>query len=66
MHMQSTDTGPGRGHEKRKRDRTGVDLLWIPKRGNMPPKLDRMKEFAARALAEYRGYASTRKVKIPE
>jgi hypothetical protein len=27
------------------------NLLWIPKRGKMPPKLERMNELAARALA---------------
>lgn len=31
----------------------------------MPPKLERMKLFAARALAAKVGYASTRNVKMP-
>lgn len=42
------------------------DLLCVPKRGNTPPKVDRVKPFAARALAAQSGYASTRNVKIPE
>ncbi len=36
---------------------------WI---GVPAAKLERAKEFAARALAAYNGYASTRKVKTPE
>ena len=41
-------------------------LLCIPNSGNMPPKDDRVKLFAARALAANVGYASTRNVKTPE
>ena len=42
------------------------DLLWTPKRGNAAAKLLLAKLFAARALAAYKGYASTRKVNTPE
>lgn len=38
----------------------------MPNRGKIPPKLDRMKLFAASALAAKVGYASTRNVKTPE
>ena len=41
-------------------------LLATPNRGNAAAKLDRAKLFAPKALAAYRGYASTRKVKTPE
>jgi hypothetical protein len=43
-----------------------TNLLCIPNKGKMPPKLDRMKLFAASALAAKVGYASTRNVKTPE
>lgn len=45
---------------------SGQDLLWIPKRGNIAPNVDRVKLLAANALAAYVGYASTRNVKMPE
>jgi hypothetical protein len=43
-----------------------ANLLWIPNRGKIPPNDDRVKLFAARALAANVGYASTRNVKMPE
>jgi hypothetical protein len=55
--MQSTDP-PALGKS--------TNLLCMPKRGKIPPKLDRMKLFAASALAAKVGYASTRNVKTPE
>lgn len=45
---------------------TLLDSLWFPNSGKTAPKLDRIKLLAAKALAAYMGYASTRKVKIPE
>jgi hypothetical protein len=42
------------------------NLLCVPKRGKIPPKLDRAKLLAASALAANSGYASTRNVKMPE
>ena len=42
------------------------DLLAVPNNGNAAAKLLLAKLFAARALAAYSGYASTRKVKTPE
>lgn len=42
------------------------NLLCMPNKGKIPPKLDRMKLFAASALAAKVGYASTRNVKTPE
>lgn len=36
------------GYELKKSE---VNLLWIPNRGNIPPKLERIKLFAAKALA---------------
>ena len=45
---------------------THIFLLWIPKSGKIAPKVLLAKLFAARALAAYRGYASTRKVHVPE
>lgn len=41
-------------------------LLYVPNRGKIPAKLDRAKLLAASALAAYKGYASTKKVKMPE
>jgi hypothetical protein len=38
----------------------------MPNNGNAPANELRAKEFAASALAAYRGYASTRNVKTPE
>lgn len=63
--MQSTDpsalvAGYGKDTEERK------NLLCMPNKGKIPPKLDRMKLFAASALAAKVGYASTRNVKTPE
>lgn len=55
--MQSTDP-PALGKS--------TNLLCMPNRGKIPPKLDRMKLFAASALAAKVGYASTRNVKTPE
>lgn len=43
-----------------------LDLLWTPNKGKAPANELRAKEFAASALAAYRGYASTRNVKTPE
>lgn len=40
--------------------------IWMPNSGNAAAKLERANEFAARALAAYSGYASTRKVNTPE
>lgn len=42
------------------------DSLCVPNKGNTPPNVDRTKLLAAKALAAKVGYASTRKVKIPE
>ena len=39
--------------------------IWTPKSGNAAAKADRAKLLAARALAAYSGYDSTRKVKMP-
>lgn len=44
----------------------GGDELWSPKRGKAPANMQRAKLLAARALAAYPGYASTRKVQTPE
>jgi hypothetical protein len=30
-------------------------LLWVPNKGKIPAKVDRVKLFAAKALAEYAG-----------
>jgi hypothetical protein len=43
-----------------------INVLCVPKRGKIPPKLDRAKLLAANALAANSGYASTRNVKMPE
>jgi hypothetical protein len=40
--------------------------IWTPNNGKAAAKYDLANEFAARALAAYTGYASTRKVKTPE
>jgi hypothetical protein len=37
----------------------------MPNNGNAAAKLLLAKEFAAKELAAYKGYASTRKVKMP-
>lgn len=57
-----------RSHELERKGLPGRhgDLLWIPNNGNAPANELRAKEFAESALAAYRGYASTRKVKTPE
>lgn len=46
--------------------RREVHSLWSPKSGKAAANMQRANVFAASAEAAYKGYASTRKVKMPE